>query len=61
MRYIFHLFRKEGISLILHPFSTPEKLVQCLENDEIKGRYGAEPRVEALTMLKNGQNTLKDL
>jgi len=53
LRYIFHLFRKEGVSLILHPFATPEKLVQCLENDEIKGRYGAEPRAEALTMLKN--------
>lgn len=51
--YIFHLFRKEGVSLVLHPFATPEKLIQSLENDEVRGRYGAEPRVETLTMLKN--------
>jgi len=51
--YIFHLFRKEGVSLVLHPFSTPDKLIQSLENHVIKGRYGQEPRVETLTLLKN--------
>jgi len=51
--YIFHLFRKEGDSIILHPFATPEKLIQSLENSEVKARYGAEPRVETLTLLKN--------
>ena len=50
---IFHLFRKDGGSLIVHPFVNPEKLLQCLENRVIQGRYGAEPRVEALTLLKN--------
>ena len=51
--YIFHIFRKEGESLILHPFAAPDKLVQLLENNRIEGRYGIEPRVEALTLLKN--------
>ena len=50
---IFHLFRNDGGSLIVHPFVNPEKLMQGLEESEIVGRYGAEPRVEALTLLKN--------
>ena len=50
---IFHIFRKDGESLILHPFPTPDKLINCLENGKITGRYGTEPRVEALTLLKN--------
>jgi hypothetical protein len=51
--YIFHLFRQKGEPLILHPLMKPEKLVHSLENNEIVGRYGIEPRVEALTLLKN--------
>ena len=51
--FIFHVFRKDGGSLILHPFSTPEKLMQNLESYTVMGRYGEEPRVEALTLLKN--------
>jgi hypothetical protein len=51
--YIFHLFRKEGDSIILHPFTTPEKLTSALETHEVKARYGSEPRVETLTLLKN--------
>ncbi|HUV08976.1 MAG TPA: hypothetical protein VMX75_14685 [Spirochaetia bacterium] len=53
MVYIFYLFRKEGESLIIHPFASPEKLTYNLENSTILGRYGTEPRVEALTLLKN--------
>ncbi len=51
--YIFHIFRKEGDSIILHPFATSEKLVQSLEGSEIRARYGSEPRIETLTLLKN--------
>ena len=51
--YIFHLFRKEGDSIILHPFTSPEKLTGSLEHHEIRARYGSEPRVETLTLLKN--------
>ncbi len=51
--YIFHLRRKDGNPLFLHPFSTPAKLIQRLGSGEVIGRYGAEPRVEGLTMFRN--------
>ncbi|RKX79911.1 MAG: hypothetical protein DRP57_13455 [Spirochaetes bacterium] len=52
-KYIFHVTRKDGSFLILHPFSTPEKFLYALEHSEIEGRYGSEPRVETLTMFRN--------
>jgi hypothetical protein len=51
--YIFHVYRKDGTALLLHPFCTPEKIVGQLERSSVEGRYGMEPRVEALTMLRN--------
>jgi hypothetical protein len=51
--YMFHLFRKDGTSLMLHPFSNPEKIITVLESATVQGRYGAEPRVEALTLFRN--------
>jgi hypothetical protein len=51
--YLFHIFRKDGTSLFLTPFTTPEKFVSGLERNEVEGRYGMEPRVEALTMFRN--------
>jgi hypothetical protein len=51
--YIFHLYRKDKDFVLLHPFNRPEKLINFLENNEIRGRYGVEPRVETLTYLKN--------
>ena len=51
--YLFHIFRKDGTSLFLTPFTSPDKLVSALEHSEVQGRYGMEPRVEALTMFRN--------
>jgi hypothetical protein len=51
--YIYHLYRKEGDSLLIHPFVSPEKLISTLETSKIEGKYGREPNVEALTVLKN--------
>ncbi len=50
---IFHIFRKDGTSLFLHPFSGADKIVNQLEKNTVEGRYGMEPRVEALTMFRN--------
>lgn len=50
---IFHIYRKDGTSFFLHPFLNPEKLVNYLEKFKIEGKYGLEPRVEALTMFRN--------
>lgn len=51
--FIYHLYRKDGTSLFLHPFSRPERIVRQLESGVLEGRYGREPRVEALTLLRN--------
>ncbi len=50
---IYHLYRKDDSSLFLHPFEEDEKLVDTLEDAEIVGKYGREPRVEAMTMFRN--------
>jgi len=51
--FIFHIFRQDGSSLLLHPFGRPDKIVRQLESGALEGRYGREPRVEALTLLRN--------
>lgn len=51
--FLFHVFRTDGSSLFLHPFNRPEKIVRQLETSTLEGRYGREPRVEALTLLRN--------
>lgn len=50
--YLFHLYRKNGESIFLHPFDVSERLVTLLERGEVFGRYGREPRVESLTVLR---------
>ena len=50
---IFHLQRKDGSSLFLHPFSDPEILLKLNDKAKIIGKYGKEPRVESLTMFRN--------
>ncbi len=51
--YIFHIFRRDGSSLFLHPLYPPEKIVELLESGPLEGRYGREPRVEALTSFRD--------
>jgi hypothetical protein len=50
---IFHIYRKDGSSVFLHPFSEPGFLLKLDDNFKIVGKYGHEPRVESLTMFKN--------
>ena len=50
---IFHLQRKDGSSLFLHPFSDMETLLKLDDKVKIIGKYGNEPRVESLTMFRN--------
>jgi hypothetical protein len=51
--HIFHLYRKDGTAVFLHPFRKSDKLFQVLEKAEICGHYGTEPRVESLTLFRN--------
>lgn len=52
-RYIFHLYRTDGQSLVLHPFENADRLRSALETQQIEGRYGAEPPVALLTSFRN--------
>ncbi len=51
--HIFHLYRKDGTSLFLHPFLDRQKVMERLEKTELEGLYGKEPRVESLTLFRN--------
>ena len=51
--HIFHLYRKDGTAVFLHPFRNTDKLYTLLEKSELKGHYGNEPRVESLTLFRN--------
>ena len=51
--YIFHLLMKDGEPLLLDPFRGVERLETTLSERTVEGRFGAEPRVEALTMYRN--------
>lgn len=51
--HIFHLYRKDGTTVFLHPFRKVDKLYALLEKFEVKGHYGSEPRVESLTLFRN--------
>ena len=50
---IFHLYRKNGTSLFLHPFEAEDKVIDLMEKSEFEGKFGEEPRVESLTMFRN--------
>lgn len=50
---IFHLYRKDGTTLFLHPFSTIEKFLNIIKSKKVLGKYGREPRVESLTLFRN--------
>ncbi len=59
--YIFHLFRADGKSLILHPFRSAEKLTSALEQTVVVGRYGGDPSVESLSAFRAEVYRLIDL
>ena len=51
--HIFHIYRKDGTAVFLHPFRKVDKLYNLLDRSEIRGHYGNEPRVESLTLFRN--------
>lgn len=50
---IFHIYRKDDTSLLLHPFTDDNRLFELLDGVEVQGRYGREPRVESFTIFRN--------
>jgi hypothetical protein len=51
--HIFHLYRKDGTAVFLHPFRKTDRLRSLLDKSTILGHYGNEPRVESLTLFRN--------
>lgn len=51
--YLFHVLLKDGESLLLDPFRGVERLESTLAERTVEGRFGTEPRVEALTLYRN--------
>ncbi len=50
---IYHLGRRDGTALFVHPLTKPGSMLQQAEQTDLIGRYGREPRVESITMLRN--------
>lgn len=51
--YIFHLRRNEGRPVFYHPFLATGNFIGQVGGSVIVGRYGEEPRVESVTLLRN--------
>ena len=50
---IYHLSRRDGTALFLHPMMKPGSMLDLSSEVELVGKYGNEPRVESVTMLRN--------
>lgn len=50
---IFHLYRKDGSALFLHPFENLDSFMDITGTSDIAGKYGRDPRVESLTLFRN--------
>ena len=51
--HIFHVSRRDGTSLFLHPFLDRQRVMERMETHSLEGLYGREPRVEAITQFRN--------
>lgn len=50
---IYHISLRDGTALFLHPFVKSGDMIELGSSVELVGRYGREPRVESVTMLRN--------
>jgi hypothetical protein len=50
---IYHIYRKNGSSLFLHPLKKKSSILKKLENHQLQGFYGHEPRIESITLFRN--------
>ncbi len=46
---IFHLYRRDGRELYLHPFDDPQVMLSLRQGVEVVGKYGEEPRMDGVT------------
>jgi len=50
---IFHLYRKDGRELFLHPLDRASVVLSLEDDIEVVGKYGAEPKVSSLTAFRD--------
>ncbi len=50
---LYHVARRDGTPVFLHPFVKSGSTLNITSTTELQGKYGAEPRVESLTLLRN--------
>jgi hypothetical protein len=50
---IYHFSRRDGTALFIHPLEKPGTMLEVTDEIALQGRYGREPRVESVTMLRN--------
>ncbi len=50
---IYHIYRKNGSSLFLHPLKKKSSVLKKLETHQLEGLYGHEPRIESITLFRN--------
>jgi hypothetical protein len=51
--YIFHVNRKGGKPVFFHPFPNTQEFINQVKDSVIIGKYGEDPRVESITLLRN--------
>ncbi|HDQ14474.1 MAG TPA: hypothetical protein ENN41_06645 [Sediminispirochaeta sp.] len=50
---IFHLYRRDGSAIFLHPFQKPESFLSFDERTRVTGKYGREPEVENIIAFRD--------
>ncbi len=51
--YIYHISDSRNLPVIIHPFDERQQLSSLDEKQQIEGRYGIDPEVEAMAMVRN--------
>jgi hypothetical protein len=51
--YIFHISRAGARPVFLHSLKPDKNFIPLTEGSVIRGRYGKEPRIESVTLLRN--------
>ncbi len=50
--YLFHVRGGDGVAHFFHPFTGSLSFLDQLRKTEVEGRYGAEPRIESISLLR---------
>lgn len=57
---IFHLYRKDGSELFLHPLDNASVILSLKDGLEVVGKYGEEPKISSLTAFRDALYAVVD-